>query len=107
MKELSGWLLTRAADLKGFSASSLRRMKQFYETYADTPKLAALLRILPRDAARLFKDNYLLHFLDLPECHSEADLQTSLTTELSYQEFNGSGLHGLNRCGQITFAGNE
>ena len=46
VKELSDWLLTRAPDLKGFSASNLWRMKQFYETYADTPKLAAVLRVL-------------------------------------------------------------
>ena len=143
VKELSDWLLTRAPDLKGFSASNLWRMKQFYETYADTPKLAALLRVLPwthnlmilgqskrpeerefylrlavrakwssrelarqirnaafertvlsdktlasamrvlpQDATGVFKDSYLLDFLDLPERHSEADLQTSLLRNL-------------------------
>ena len=143
VKELSDWPLTRAPDLKGFSASNLWRMKQFYETYADTPKLAALLRVLPwthnlmilgqskrpeerefylrlavrakwssrelarqirnaafertvlsdktlasamrvlpQDATGVFKDSYLLDFLDLPERHSEADLQTSLLRNL-------------------------
>ena len=38
VKELAEWLLTRSPDLKGFSASNLWRMKQFYETYADSPK---------------------------------------------------------------------
>jgi hypothetical protein len=47
VKELSDWLLIQAPDLKGFSASNLWRMKQFYEIYADQPKLAALLRVLP------------------------------------------------------------
>ena len=47
VKELSEWLLAQAPELKGFSASNLWRMKQFYETYADTPKLASLLRELP------------------------------------------------------------
>ena len=38
--ELSEWLLRKAPHLKGFSASNLWRMKQFYEVYADEPKLA-------------------------------------------------------------------
>ena len=47
VKELSDWLLAQAPEMKGFSASNLWRMKQFYETYADTPKLAPLVRELP------------------------------------------------------------
>ena len=47
VRELSDWLLRQAPDLKGFSASNLWRMKQFYDVYADQPKLAALLRVLP------------------------------------------------------------
>jgi hypothetical protein len=46
VKDLADWLLTRAPELKGFSASNLWRMKQFYDTYASTPKLATLLRVL-------------------------------------------------------------
>ena len=46
VKELADWLLAQAPDLKGFSASNLWRMKQFYETYADSPKLAPLVRVL-------------------------------------------------------------
>jgi predicted nuclease of restriction endonuclease-like (RecB) superfamily len=46
VKDLADWLLTQAPDLKGFSASNLWRMKQFYEAYVDAPKLAALLRVL-------------------------------------------------------------
>ncbi len=143
VNELADWLLTRAPDLKGFSASNLWRMKQFYETYADSPKLAPLVRVLPwthnllilgqskrpeerefylklavkarwskrelarqieaaafertvlsdkklaptvralpQDATGVFKDSYLLDFLDLPERHSEADLQTGLLRNL-------------------------
>jgi predicted nuclease of restriction endonuclease-like (RecB) superfamily len=143
VKELSDWLLSRSPDLKGFSASNLWRMKQFYETYADPPKLAAVLRVLPwtqnlmilgqnkrpeerefylrlaakshwssrelaqqirnaafertvlsdkklapavralpQDATGVFKDSYLLDFLDLPERHSEADLQAGLLHNL-------------------------
>jgi predicted nuclease of restriction endonuclease-like (RecB) superfamily len=143
VKELSEWLLAKAPDLKGFSASNLWRMKQFYETYADYPKLASLLRVLPwtqnlmilgqskrpeerefylrlaakanwssrelahqirtaafertvlsnkklapalrdlpQDSTDIFKDSYLLDFLDLPERHSEADLQSGLVRNL-------------------------
>jgi hypothetical protein len=46
VRELSDWLLRQAPDLKGFSASNLWRMKQFYDAYADQPKLAPLVRVL-------------------------------------------------------------
>ena len=142
VKELSAWLLAQAPDLKGFSASNLWRMKQFYEMYAGSPKLATSLRVLswtkhqllvqcrsteerefyliaatrghwshrelarqiqssafertmlsdmklatpsrvlPQDATGVFKDSYLLDFLDLPQRHTEANLQTSLLRNL-------------------------
>jgi predicted nuclease of restriction endonuclease-like (RecB) superfamily len=141
--ELATWLGVQAPELKGFSASNLWRMKQFYETYVALPKLATLLRelswskhllllshckseeekefyllsatrgrwshrelerqikksaferamlsdlklatvsrVLPEAAAGVFKDSYLLDFLDLPETHSEADLQAGLLLNL-------------------------
>ena len=141
--ELANWLAAEAPDLKGFSASNLWRMKQFYETYSPVPKLATLLRelswskhllllsyckseeekefyllsatrgrwshrelerqikksafertmlsdlklatvsrVLPENAAGVFKDSYLLDFLDLPDTHSEADLQAGLLLNL-------------------------
>lgn len=140
---LASWLASEAPDLKGFSASNLWRMKQFYEAYAPIPKLATLLRelswskhllllssckseegkefyllsatrggwshrklerqikksafertmlsdlklatvsrVLPKNAAGVFKDSYMLDFLDLPETHTEADLQTGLLLNL-------------------------
>jgi predicted nuclease of restriction endonuclease-like (RecB) superfamily len=143
VKELSDWLLKESPDLKGFSASNLWRMKQFYDAYEGSPKLAPLVRVLPwthnllilgqskrleerefylrlaakgkwskrelarqiktaafertvlsdkklaptvrvlpQDATGVFKDSYLLDFLDLPERHSEADLQTGLLRNL-------------------------
>jgi predicted nuclease of restriction endonuclease-like (RecB) superfamily len=143
VKELADWLGTQAPDLKGFSASNLWRMKQFYEVYRDDAKLAPLVRalpwthnllilgqskrpeerefylrqavrakwskrelerqirnaafertvlsdkklapavrVLPQDATGVFKDSYLLDFLDLPERHSEADLQIGLLRNL-------------------------
>ena len=143
VKELADWLRKQVPDLKGFSASNLWRMKQFYETYVELPKLATLLRelswskhllvlsqcksteekefyllsatrgrwshrelerqikksafertmlselklatasrVLPENATGVFKDSYLLDFLDLPDTHSEADLQTGLLRNL-------------------------
>lgn len=46
VKELADWLAGRNPDAKGFSAQNLWRMKQFYETYSENPKLSALLREL-------------------------------------------------------------
>ena len=143
VKELAAWLGSQAPELKGFSASNLWRMMQFYETYVAFPKLATLLRelswskhllllsqcktmeerefyflsatrsrwshrelerqikksafertmlsdlklatasrFLEESATGVFKDSYLLDFLDLPEKHSESDLQTGLLRNL-------------------------
>jgi predicted nuclease of restriction endonuclease-like (RecB) superfamily len=130
-------------NVRGFSASNLWRMTQFYETYRSKPKLATLLRELPwshnlaimsrskrdeerefylrfahrerwsfrqlqrqlagalfertvlspaklspvvtelhPDAAAVFKDSYLVEFLNLPQNHSEADLHRGLVEQL-------------------------
>lgn len=42
--ELAAHIRQTEPELKGFSHSNLWRIKQFYEVYADHPKLAALLR---------------------------------------------------------------
>ena len=44
VKELAKYLERNEPDLKGFSDKNLWRMKQFYETYKDFPKLSTLLR---------------------------------------------------------------
>ena len=143
VQELAAWLAAQAPDLKGFSASNLWRMKQFYELYRhdellaplvrELPwthnllilshskqpeerefylklaikgrlskrdlerqlktgtfertmlsdlKLAPAVRVLPQDATGVFKDSYLIDFLDLPETYSEADLQAGLLRNL-------------------------
>ena len=46
------------------------------------PKVSALLRQLHPAAGSVFKDTYLLDFLDLPEGHSEGDLQRGLVGNL-------------------------
>jgi hypothetical protein len=51
VNELAGFLSTNSPGLRGFSASNLWRMRQFYETWKDAPeKLATLLRDLPWSA---------------------------------------------------------
>jgi predicted nuclease of restriction endonuclease-like (RecB) superfamily len=44
VKELANYLAQNEPDLKGFSDKNLWRMKQFYETYKDFPKLSPLVR---------------------------------------------------------------
>jgi predicted nuclease of restriction endonuclease-like (RecB) superfamily len=54
----------------------------FEQALLSDKKVAALPRPLPQDATGVFKDGYLLDFLDLPQRYSEADLQTSLLRNL-------------------------
>ncbi len=133
----------RYPSQRGYSPQNLWRMRQFYETYRDQPKLSALLRELSwthnllilgkskreeerefylrmaceqkwssrelerqftgalfervvlsptklsaplrelhADAASVFRDSYLVEFLDLPTPHSEDDLQRGLVEHL-------------------------
>jgi predicted nuclease of restriction endonuclease-like (RecB) superfamily len=54
----------------------------FERTVLSDLKLAPPVRVLPQDATGIFKDSYLLDFLDLPERHKEADLQSALLRNL-------------------------
>jgi predicted nuclease of restriction endonuclease-like (RecB) superfamily len=54
----------------------------FERTVLSPAKLSAPLRESHSDAASVFKDTYLLEFLDLPPEHSEADLQRALVEKL-------------------------
>lgn len=42
--QLAKYIEKKAPDLKGYSDKNLWRMKQFYETYKDLPKLSPLVR---------------------------------------------------------------
>ncbi len=44
VKELSDFILKNEPNIRGFSSQNIWRMKQFYETYEDNPKLSALVR---------------------------------------------------------------
>jgi predicted nuclease of restriction endonuclease-like (RecB) superfamily len=143
VESLAEFIRKRQPNVRGFSASNLWRMIQFFETYRDQAKLAALLRelswshnlaIMSRckrdeerefylrlanqerwplrelqrqlagalfervvlsptklspplaernpEAAAVFKDSYLVEFLDLPGTHSEGDLEKGLIEHL-------------------------
>jgi predicted nuclease of restriction endonuclease-like (RecB) superfamily len=143
VKTLAEHIRLRQPTARGFSAQNLWRMRQFFETYRDSPRLSALLRELTwthnlmilgkckreeerefylrltagqkwtsreldrqlngslfervvlspikvsppvrqlhPDAVGVFKDSYLVEFLDLPPGHSEDDLQRGLVEQL-------------------------
>lgn len=44
MSELANFIQTYEPEIKGFSDKNIWRMKQFYETYKDFPKLSPLVR---------------------------------------------------------------
>jgi predicted nuclease of restriction endonuclease-like (RecB) superfamily len=143
VKQLADWLLGQEPGIRGFSASNLWRMKQFFEVYEKEPELAPLVRVLPwsanllilaqcktteerefylrtaserrwakreldrqldgglfermklgqpalspalaakhPNASAVFKERYLLEFLQLPDGHAERDLQQALVNNL-------------------------
>ena len=72
--------LRLAAQAKWSTRELNRQIRNaaFERTVLSDKKLAPVMRVLPQDATGVFKDSYLLDFLDLPERHSEADLQAGL-----------------------------
>jgi hypothetical protein len=42
--ELAKYIQSHEPEIKGFSDKNIWRMKQFYETYKDFPKLSPLVR---------------------------------------------------------------
>jgi predicted nuclease of restriction endonuclease-like (RecB) superfamily len=53
----------------------------FERTVLSPPKVSPLVTQIHPAAETIFKDTYLLDFLDLPEVHSEADLQAGLVAK--------------------------
>ncbi len=80
--ELASFIQTHEPDIKGFSDKNIWRMKQFYETYKDYPKLSPLGRESNNDLSNTFKDSYVFEFLNLPDPHSEGDLQFGLVRQM-------------------------
>ena len=56
----------------------------FERTILSPPKLSPLVRELHPEAVDIFKDSYLVEFLNLSQCHSEADLQRGLIEKLKW-----------------------
>lgn len=54
----------------------------FERVALSSPKLATVLREIQPQAVSIFKDSYLVEFLDLPEDHSELDLHQGLIQNL-------------------------
>lgn len=143
VKELANFIQTYEPEIKGFSDKNIWRMKQFYETYKDFPKLSPLVREISwtnnllifsrcktieemefylkivkqenyskreldrqisasffertmignsklspavresnNDFSNTFKDSYVFEFLNLPDPHSESDLQRGLVRQM-------------------------
>lgn len=141
--ELANFIQKYEPEIKGFSDKNIWRMKQFYETYKDFPKLSPLVREISwtnnllifsrcktieemefylkivkqenyskreldrqisasffertmignskrspavresnNDLSNTFKDGYVFEFLNLPDPHSESDLQRGLVRQM-------------------------
>jgi predicted nuclease of restriction endonuclease-like (RecB) superfamily len=141
--ELANFIQKQEPEIKGFSDKNIWRMKQFYETYKDVPKLSTLLREISwshnlaifsrcktveerefylklakqdnysfreldrqisaslfertmigntklstalresnHDLSNTFKDSYVFEFLNLPEPHSESELQHGIVRQM-------------------------
>ena len=77
----------RLAVRERWSSRDLERqlaVALFERTILSPPKVSAVLTQLLPSAAAIFKDTYLLEFLDLPEIHSERDLQRALVANLRH-----------------------
>lgn len=141
--ELANFIQTQEPEIKGFSDKNIWRMKQFYETYKDFPKLSTVLREISwshnlaifsrcktaeerefylklskqesysfrelerqisaslfertmignsklstalresnHDLTNTFKDSYVFEFLNLPDPHSESNVQRGLVRQM-------------------------
>lgn len=109
VQRLADFIKTTEPQLKGFGGKNFWRMKQFYETYSENEILATLWREISWSNNRrimtlksqeerlfylqlckqnnysvreLFKDSYVLEFLDIPIQYNEKDLQKALVKSL-------------------------
>ncbi|MCA0445391.1 MAG: PDDEXK nuclease domain-containing protein [Bacteroidetes bacterium] len=87
VEELAEYIHSSEPDIKGFSNKNLWRMKQFYETYQNFPKLSALLReiswtnnlqILSRTKSIEEKEFYLR--LSIQERYSSRELERQISS---------------------------
>ena len=87
--ELANFIQTHEPEIKGFSDKNIWRMKQFYETYKDFPKLSTLLReiswshnlaIFSRCKTAEEREFYLN--LTKQECYSYRELDRQISASL-------------------------
>lgn len=78
VNELAEYLKVKEPSQKGYSARNLWRMKQFYETYVDEPKLSALL-------TEISWTNH-LHILSKTKSPEERNYYLELASKYPYPE---------------------
>lgn len=97
VEQLADYLQKNEPDLKGFSDKNLWRMKQFYETYKDLPKLSPLVReiswtnnliILSRCKTIEEKEFYLI--LSTKEKYSKRELERQINSGIFERTMLGS-----------------
>jgi len=75
----------RLATQERWSSRELERQFKtalFERTVLSPPKVSPLVRQIHPEAASVFKDSYLVEFLDLPQGHAEVDLHRGLLARL-------------------------
>ncbi|MCL2298081.1 MAG: PDDEXK nuclease domain-containing protein [Proteobacteria bacterium] len=75
----------RLATQEQWSKRELERQFKtalFERTVLNPPKVSPLVRQIHPEAISVFKDSYLVEFLDLPQGHAEADLHRGLLARL-------------------------
>lgn len=75
----------RLAAKEKYSFRELERQLNsaiFERVMLSNQKLSPLLRVLPEEILNTFKDRYIFEFLQLPELHSEKDLQKAIAANL-------------------------
>jgi predicted nuclease of restriction endonuclease-like (RecB) superfamily len=75
----------RLATKEKWSKRELERQFRaalFERTLLEPPKVSAVLSQIHPEALSIFKDSYVLEFLNLPDDHSEADLHQGLLRQL-------------------------
>lgn len=89
VKELANFIQNHELEIKGFSDKNIWRMKQFYETYKNFPKLSTLLReiswshnlaIFSRCKSAEEREFYLK--LAKQECYSFRELERQISASL-------------------------
>lgn len=85
--ELAEFILQKYPELKGYSDKNLWRMKQFYETYSNAPKLSALLReiswtnnIMILSKTKSFEEKEFYLKLCIKEQYSSRELERQLNS---------------------------